>query len=117
VNIDVNATAVFGIDLTLKFDPSSVKIREISGGGFLDRDGQIVSVVQKIDTESGTAQISLERPPGAAATSGAGTLITLVLEPGSRKGESLLRVTDLRVRDARQASQAGAPAEVRVVVP
>lgn len=117
VNIMVTGNNIFGTDLTLSFDPASFKIREIRDGGYLSRDGQVVAVVQRLETEAGMARISLERPPGAPALSGTGSLVTLVLERGTRTGDSVLRVTDFRVRDAQQNSLVGKPAEVRVTVP
>jgi general secretion pathway protein D len=117
MNIGIDGSNIFAVDLTLSFDPSSMSIREINDGGFLGRDGQFVSVVQKIDTEAGTATVSLERAPGAPPVSGNGALLSLVVQGGARKGDSLFRVTDFRVRDARQVSQPGRPAEVRVTVP
>jgi hypothetical protein len=117
VNIGLSGSAIFGADLTLSFDPSSVKIREVSEGGLLSRDGQVIALIQKIEPQLGTARISLERPPGTPAISGNGTLLTMTLEPGSLKGDSILRVTDFQVRDAEQRSQPGRPAEIRVSVP
>jgi general secretion pathway protein D len=117
VNIVVNGTDIFAADLTLSYDPMSFTIREVREGGFLSRDGQLVATVQRLETESGTVRISLERPPGASPVSGTGNLVTLVLEPGARRGESVLRVNDFRVRDALQTVQVGRAAEVRVTVP
>jgi general secretion pathway protein D len=117
VNIVVNGNDIFAADLTLSYDPMSFTVREVREGGFLSRDGQLVATVQRLETESGTIRISLERPPGAAPVSGTGNLVTLVLEPGTRRGESVLRVNDFRIRDALQAVQVGRATEVRVTVP
>lgn len=117
VSIIVNGEGIFGADLTLAFDPASYTIREIREGGFLSRDGQVVAVVQRLETDSGTARISLERPPGAPLLSGTGSLATLVLERGTRTGDSMLRVTEFRIRDAQQNVQVGKPSEVRITVP
>jgi hypothetical protein len=70
-----------------------------------------------VDSETGTARISLERPPGAAPLSGNGALITLMLQPGTKKGESVVKVTDFRLRDAQQNVFVGQPTEKRVTVP
>jgi general secretion pathway protein D len=117
VNITITGDNVFAADLTLSFDPSSVKIQDIRDGGFLSRDGQIIALVQNIDSEAGTARISLERPPGAPPLSGTGSLVTLILEPGTRKGDSALRITDFRVRDPQHNPYVGKSAEARVTVP
>ena len=112
-----NGMDFFGVDLTLSFEPGAVNIREIRDGGFLSRDGQIVAVVQRMETESGTVRISVERPPGAAAVSGTGNLVTLVLARGMRAGDSTIRITDFRIRDPQQNVAIGQPAEVRVLAP
>ncbi|PYS54866.1 MAG: hypothetical protein DMG13_06485 [Acidobacteria bacterium] len=117
VNIAVTGNNIFGTDLTLSYDPMSFTIREVRDGGFLGRDGQLVAVVQRLETENGSVRISLERPPGTGPVSGTGTLATLVLERGSHTGESVLRVNEFRVRDASQTVQIGKTAEVSVTVP
>lgn len=117
LNIVGNGMDFFGVDLTLSFEPGAVNIREIRDGGFLSRDGQIVAFVQRMETESGTVRISVERPPGAAAVSGTGNLVTLVLARGMRAGDSTIRITDFRIRDPQQNVAIGQPAEVRVLAP
>jgi len=117
ISIAMNGANIFGVDLTLSYDPSAISIRQIREGGFLSRDGQLVAVVQNVDTAAGTARVSLERPPGMGPVSGSGSLVTLMLERGDRTGDSTLRITDVKVRDARQNTQAGRPAEVRVTIP
>jgi general secretion pathway protein D len=117
VNITVTGNNIFGADVTLSYDPMSFTIREVREGGFLSRDGQLVAIVQRLETQSGTVRLSLERPPGTGPVSGTGTLATLVLERGSRSGESVLHVNEFRIRDALQTVQVGKTAEVRVTVP
>ncbi len=117
MNLGIEGSNVFGVDLTLAFDPASLGISEITDGGFLSRDGQVVAVVQRIDSDNGTIAVSIERPPGAPPISGAGNLLTLAVRAGARKGESVLRVTEVRVRDAQRVSQPGGTTEVRVSVP
>jgi general secretion pathway protein D len=117
LNIVGTGNDFYGVDLTLSFEPGAFVFREIRDGGFLSRDGQIVAFVQRQETESGTVRISVERPPGVAPVSGTGNLVTLVLERTQRAGDSTLRVTDFRIRDAQQNVSVGRPAEVRVSAP
>lgn len=117
VNIVGNGNDFYGVDLTLAYEPGAFNIREVRDGGLLSRDGQIVSLVQRQDTDTGMVQISIERPPGAAPVSGMGNLVTLVLERGQKAGNSTLRITDFHVRDAQQNVATGKPAEVTVSVP
>jgi general secretion pathway protein D len=117
LNIIGTGTDFFGVDLTLSFEPGAIDLREVRDGGFLSRDGQIVAFVQRLETESGTMHISLERPPGSASVSGTGNLVTLVLARGPRAGDSTIRVTDFQIRDPQQNVAAGPLAEVRVLAP
>jgi general secretion pathway protein D len=117
VNIVGNGNDFYGIDLTLSFEPGAFNLREVREGGFLSRDGQIVAFVQRMETESGMFRISLERPPGSAPVSGTGNLVTLVLERGPRRGDSTMRITDFRIRDAQQNVSVGRAAEVTVSAP
>jgi general secretion pathway protein D len=117
VNLVITGNNIAGAEITLAFDPSSMRIREVQDAGFFSRDGQVIALVQKIETENGTARISLDRQPGAPPISGSGNVLSLVLEPGIRKGDSVLRVIDFRLRDAQQNSLIGKPAEVRISVP
>jgi hypothetical protein len=117
VRIGLTGNNMFGVDVTLSFDPAAIRIREFTDGGLLSRDGQVVALVQNIDLEAGTARISIERPPGTEPVSGSGILANIALEPAGQRGESILRVTEFRVRNAQQQSQIGRPAEIRVSVP
>jgi len=117
VNIVANGTDFYAVDLTLAFPPGSFTVREVREGGFLSRDGQIVAFVQRMETDSGTLRISLERPPSAAPVSGTGNLVTLVVERGAQRGDSTLRIMDFRIRDAQQNVSVGKTAEVTVSAP
>ena len=117
VNVIVNGTDIAGADITFAFDPASFRIREMRDGSLLSRDGQAVTIFERVETASGTATVSLDRPAGAGSLLGTGNLVTLVLEPGTRSGESVLRITDFRVRNGQQTVQGGRTAEVRVIVP
>jgi general secretion pathway protein D len=116
INIVANGS-IFAADLVLSFDPQAVSIAQIREGGFLSKDGQLVSMVQRVETDTGMVRISLERPPAAPPVSGTGTLVQLVLEPGSHKGPSTIKVTDFQVRDARGIASIGKGVEVQVNVP
>ena len=117
VNVSINGPNILGTDLTLSYDPSAFSIKDVRAGEFLSKDGQIVALVHNIDNKKGTATVSLERAPTAPLVSGSGTLLTVVLEPGTKKGPSPLRVTSFGVRDARSTLHPGSSAEVQITVP
>jgi hypothetical protein len=116
VNIVVNGTDIEGAELTLSYDPSAISISQIADGGFLSRDGQLIAVVQRIESESGKAHITIERPPDAAALAGTGNLITLTVLPLNKKGDSVLRVTEVKLKDARQNLHPGIAAETKITI-
>jgi general secretion pathway protein D len=117
LSVAINGNDIYAADLTLSFDPAAVRIEEIREGGFLSKDNQIIALVQKIDSETGIARISLERPPGAAALSGTGPLLNLMLLPGTKKGDTVIKIVDFRLRDSLQNVFVGKPAETRITVP
>ena len=116
VNIVVNGADISGAEMTLTFDPGSISISQISDGGFLSRDGQLIAVVQQVESDAGRAHVRIERPPTAAALAGTGNLITLTVVPKDKKGDSLLRVTDIKLRDSAQVVRTGAAVETRITV-
>jgi general secretion pathway protein D len=116
ISMSINGPNILGTDLTLSFDPAAFSIKDVHDGGFLSKDGQVVALVHNIDNQKGTATVTLERSPSAPVVSGNGTLLTLMLEPGEKKGPSSLRVTTFGVRDARTAHPGGST-EVQVTVP
>jgi general secretion pathway protein D len=116
ISMSINGPNILGTDLTLSFDPAAFSIKDVHDGGFLSKDGQVVALVHNIDNQKGTATVSLERSPNSAVVSGNGTLLTLMLEPGAKKGPSALRVTTFGVRDARSVHPGGST-EVQVTVP
>jgi general secretion pathway protein D len=117
VSVSINGPNIQGTDLTLSYDPSAFSIKDVHDGGFLSKDGQVIALIHNIDNKKGTATVSLERSPSAPVMSGNGTLLTLTLEPGTKKGPSPLRVTSFGVRDGRAAVHPGGSAEVQVTVP
>jgi general secretion pathway protein D len=117
VNLAINGSDIAGADILLTYDPAAFTIREVKDGGFLSRDGQTVAVVRNVDNQKGTARIALERSAGAAPLSGTGNIVTIELEPTSRKGSSTLRVTEFGVRDTKQVLHPGKGTEVQVTAP
>jgi len=116
VNLTIDGPNIQGSDLTLTFDPSAMKITDVKDGGFLSKDGQVISLIQNIDNQKGVAKVSIERSPNSPLLTGNGTLLTLMVEPGTKKGPSTLKVSEFGVRDAR-ALHPGGPAELQITAP
>jgi len=116
VNVAINGPNILGTDLKLTYDPSAFTIKDVKDGGFLSQGGQVIALVHNIDNQKGVATVSLERAPNAPLVTGNGTLLTLMLQPGAKRGASPLKVTEFGVRDTRQVHP-GNSAEVQITVP
>lgn len=116
IAIDLTGNDIHAVDLTLRYDPAHVSIKDVREGGLLSRDGQMVTFVQRVDTETGTVTISVDRPQGATTLSGSGALLVFTLDPGSRKGASSIRITEFRLRDGAGKSRVGVGTELPVTV-
>jgi len=90
---------LFAVPLVLTFDPKVVELTEVHHGGFLAAGEQPVALVHRVEAESGTAIVSLTRPPGTQGVSGRGTLVTVVFR-GLRAGQTALQVVQVDARSA-----------------
>jgi len=106
----INARDLFSIPLMVKFDAKLVELSEVHHGGFLAQDGRPVALVHRVEAETGTAVISLTRPPGSGGVSGSGALVTLVFRAlaAGRTALSILQV------DARTAARDALPVQTAV---
>jgi len=101
VNVTVsNARNLFGVPFQLSYDPAVVKLVEIHHGGLLGGE-QPAALVHRIDAETGTAIVSVSRPPGTGGVTGDGALVTLVFE-GVAPGRARLVIQNISARDAQQ---------------
>lgn len=78
VNVLLNgAQNVSSVPLELSYDPKLLQVVNVSNGGLLAQDGQIVTVTHREDDSSGVMHVTAARPPGATGISGQGTVVTL----------------------------------------
>jgi len=78
VNVMMNgAQNVYSVPLQLTYDPKLLQVVNVSNGGLLSQDGQIVTVTHREDDSTGTMQVMATRPPGANGVSGQGPVLTL----------------------------------------
>ena len=89
---------VYSVPVQLNYDPDQLQVVNVSNGGFLSQDGQIVTVAHREDPLTGTMQITASRPPGAGGVSGQGAVVTLTFMAKS-PGQSALTITRGGARD------------------
>ena len=89
---------VYSVPVQLNYDPNQLQVVNVSNGGFLSQDGQLVAVVHRDDPASGTLQVTATRPPGAGGVSGQGAVVTLTFM-AKGPGQSALTITRGGARD------------------
>jgi general secretion pathway protein D len=89
---------VYSVPVQLNYDPNQLQVINVSNGGFLSQDGQIVTVAHREDPLTGTMQITASRPPGAGGVSGQGAVVTLTFM-AKGQGQSALTITRGGARD------------------
>lgn len=72
-----NATDLFSAPLQIKYDPKVLKLNDVVQGNLMSSDGQQVTFTKNILNDTGEADITLNRLPGAGGITGSGMLVTL----------------------------------------
>ena len=92
------AQNVHSVPLQLNYDPKVLQLVNVSNGGFLSQDNQVVGIVHREDETLGQSQITATRPPGAGGVSGQGSVITLTFQ-AKADGQTPLTITRGGARD------------------
>jgi len=92
------AQNVHSVPVQLNYDPKLLQLVNVSNGGFLSQDGQVVTLAHREDEAVGQSQITAARPPGAGGVSGQGAVVTLTFQ-AKENGQSPLTITRGGARD------------------
>jgi general secretion pathway protein D len=106
---------VYSVPVQLNYDPNQLQVVNVSNGGFLSQDGQLVTVVHREDTATGTMQVTASRPPGAGGVSGQGAVVTLTFM-AKGPGQSALTITRGGARDPAMQPIAMAGAQAAITI-
>lgn len=100
----------------IHWDPSKLRLNDITAGDLLSRDGVTVTVDKHMDEANpGDATILMTRAQGSAGVSGAGAIATLSFTP-TGTGSSAIAVTEAFVQSGQNQSIASTPGDVIVTV-
>ena len=116
VNVMLKGAAnVYSVPLQVTYDPKVLQVVNVSNGGLLSQDGQIVGIVHRDDESTGTLQISATRPPRSSGITGQGAVVTLTFM-AKANGQSALTISKGGALDPamKQMQVAGAVATVNV---
>jgi general secretion pathway protein D len=89
---------VYAVPVQLNYDPNQLQVLNVSNGGFLSQDGQLVTVAHREDPATGTMQITASRPPGVGGVSGQGAVVTVTFM-AKAAGQSALTISRGGARD------------------
>jgi general secretion pathway protein D len=95
------AQNVYSVPVQLNYDPKMLQLVNVSNGGFLSQDGQVVTLVHREDETLGQSTITASRPNGAGGVSGQGSVITVTFE-AKASGQTPLTITRGGARDPGQ---------------
>ena len=109
------AQNVYSVPVQVNYDPKMLQLVNVSNGGFLSQDGQVVTLVHREDDAVGQSQITATRPPGSGGVSGQGAVVTMTFL-AKATGQTPLTVTRGGARDPglQAISVNGAQASVTV---
>jgi len=74
------AQNVYSVPVQVNYDPKMLQLVNVSNGGFLSQDGQVVTLVHREDEAIGQSLITASRPPGAGGVSGQGAVVTMTFQ-------------------------------------
>jgi general secretion pathway protein D len=92
------AQNVYSVPVQVNYDPKMLQLINVSNGGFLSQDGQVVTVVHREDEMLGQTMITASRPSGAGGVSGQGCVVTLTFQ-AKAGGQTPLTITRGGARD------------------
>ena len=92
------AQNVYSVPVQVNYDPKMLQLVNVSNGGFLAQDGQVVTLVHREDETLGQSQITATRPPGSGGISGQGAVVTMTFQ-AKASGQTPLTVTRGGARD------------------
>ena len=92
------AQNVYSVPVQLNYDPKMLQLVNVSNGGFLSQDGQVVTLVHREDEAVGQSQITASRPSGSGGVSGQGAVVTVTFA-AKETGQTPLTITRGGARD------------------
>jgi hypothetical protein len=87
-----NASRLSTLTLTVTFNPSVLRVRNVQDGTFMRQGGVTATFTPRIDMATGRVDIAIVRSGDQAGASGAGLLAALQFDPVN-PGNSLIQVS------------------------
>jgi len=106
---------VGNLSLSINYDPSVIRLKEVVRREFINRLGENVPFFENIDNSSGVCTLGFTSPEMGTGLRGTGTLAVLVFEPVD-KGECTITVTQISANSPTGESVKFTARQSRVIV-
>ena len=83
-------TDIASVASQIQYDPAKLSLVNVSGGNFLNRDGQSADPIHSDPDGKGTLTVNASRPPGSPGVSGAGVVYVLSFQAKSAGASTLV---------------------------
>jgi general secretion pathway protein D len=108
-------TDIASVASKIQYDPARLSLVNVSGGDFLNRDGQSADPIHSDPDGEGMITVNASRPPGAKGVSGVGVVYVLSFQAKSA-GQSSLVLTQARVANSAQQPVQTQGSQANIVV-
>ena len=117
VNVQLeNAADLFSASpIKIKFDPTQLRLNDVTPGDLFSRDGGRTTSVKDIRNDTGEATLTVSRLPGSPGVSGSGAIATLNFT-AIGKGSSAVTIMDLSLKNTQQQPITATLSELSVAV-
>ncbi|MBA7608201.1 Type 3 secretion system secretin [subsurface metagenome] len=116
INVNLRIQEEVGnLSLSINYDPSVIRLKEVVRREFINRLGENVPFFEHIDNSSGVCTLGFSSPEMGTGLRGTGTLAVLVFEPVD-KGECTITVTQISANSPTGESVEFTARQSRVVV-
>ena len=110
-----NASDWYSAPMQISFDPKVLEFVNISNGDLMSKDGQVVTLVHRVDAQRGIISANAQRPPNSSGAYGDGAVFTITFKAVG-KGDAVVALMNPNIRTSKQQSVPvpAAPATVSV---
>lgn len=99
LNLTLNGQSASGVgamSLLVSFDPATLKLNDILGGGFWKQAGSNPIISKTVDQGSGQVTIDIAQPPGQEDAKGTGSIVTLNFDVLAASAQTQVSVSQVK---------------------
>lgn len=101
--VAANASDWYSAPMQISFDPKVLEFVNISNGDLMSKDGQVVTLVHRVDAQRGVISANAQRPPNSTGAYGDGSVFTITFKAVG-KGDAVVALMNPNIRTSKQQS-------------